>query len=75
MGDTREGSCKRPEFRNCNDTLEKTKGVVSAVRRQALRFFGLRNEDLCGTRAWQDPYRNNNLEREKRAKIMNMILV
>jgi len=56
MGDTSERSYKRPESRNCNDNPEKTKEGVSVVRRLTRNIFGLRDEDLCGTRSWQDPY-------------------
>jgi hypothetical protein len=67
MGDTCEGSCKRPESRNCNEYPEKTTSGMSVVSRLTRNGNGLRDEDLCGTRAWpastqrgeQDPYRSD----------------
>jgi len=55
MGDTSERSCKRPESRNCNENPEQAKTGMSVVRRLVRRVFGVRDEDVCGTRSWQDP--------------------
>ena len=55
MGDTSEGSCKLPESRNCNENPDKTVRNMSVVRRLARRVSGVRDEDVCGTRSWQDP--------------------
>lgn len=56
MGDTSEGSRKRPESRNCNEYPELTKKDGSVVSRLASSIFGARDEDLCGKREWQAPY-------------------